>query len=106
MGRAEGIGMNLRRSVIRPRLARRVWEEQGGCCAACGDPFPSFQLHHILPAVFGGTNEHANLAGLCDQCHALAPNDPAEFEAFCGSLGRLGVWLQAARRVWRSGLRW
>lgn len=36
-------------------------------CSRCGGP--ACEVHHILPIVYGGTNEESNLASLCSCCH-------------------------------------
>lgn len=36
-------------------------------CSRCGGP--AHEAHHVLPIVYGGTNEESNLAPLCSACH-------------------------------------
>lgn len=66
-----------------PRARQAVLERQGGRCAACGaaiavlrggswSTLPGAGVHHVVPLRSGGTNDPANLAGLCGRCHARA----------------------------------
>jgi len=43
---------------------------QDGCCLLCGKR-PIQHIHHIVKRKKGGSNTIANLAGLCEACHAL-----------------------------------
>lgn len=66
-----------------PRARQAVLGRQGGRCAACGaviavmrggswSTLPGAGVHHAVPLRSGGTNDPANLAGLCGRCHARA----------------------------------
>lgn len=58
-----------------------IWERDGGCCRLCGvackrhkvdryDSDPKLgEIDHILPVVFGGTNDPENLRLLCKDCN-------------------------------------
>ncbi len=52
-------------------LRHRMLEERKGACEVCGFACEfCLQVHHITPIAKGGTNESANLALLCANCHA------------------------------------
>ena len=48
------------------KLRARVLAEES-TCRQCGAP--STVADHIVPRRFGGTDERANLEGLCKRCH-------------------------------------
>lgn len=43
-------------------------------CQNCGSS-DFLEIHHIVPILFGGTNNIGNLAVLCGSCHRLAHGD-------------------------------
>ncbi|MFC1801045.1 HNH endonuclease [Nanoarchaeota archaeon] len=45
----------------------------------------SFEIHHIKPVVFGGTDSEDNLITLCSVCHKFAPNKESEFKEYMES---------------------
>lgn len=66
-----------------PTARQAVLDRQGGRCAECGaviaerrggswSMLPGAGVHHVVPLRSGGTNDPANLAGLCGRCHARA----------------------------------
>lgn len=48
------------------RLAR---ERDGGICLTCGSTNRP-QIHHVIPARYGGTHDLSNLVTLCRSCHS------------------------------------
>lgn len=55
-----------------------VWSRQEGRCARCGvhkNEADGVAVHHIVHLSQGGSNELSNLAGLCQDCHALMHPD-------------------------------
>jgi hypothetical protein len=54
------------------KTAREVRAGAGHVCQKCGcfQPHRKLSVHHIIPVVSGGTNEHWNLMPLCESCHS------------------------------------
>ena len=50
---------------------RCLWEEQGGRCWYCEQPFSSrlVTIDHVLPRVLGGTNAWHNIVASCAKCN-------------------------------------
>jgi 5-methylcytosine-specific restriction endonuclease McrA len=48
---------------------RLVRERDGGVCRDCGSTDRP-QVHHVLPARYGGTHDLSNLVTLCRSCHS------------------------------------
>lgn len=67
------------------RRRRAVWRAQDDECARCRRDVSTHNraAHHHRPLSKGGSNELANLVGLCGECHALMHpgNDDEEFMA-------------------------
>lgn len=56
-------GSTWRWRKTRARILRRdPW-----CTAGCGRP--STEVHHVTPVADGGTDDPANLVGICHPCH-------------------------------------
>ncbi|MDI6916609.1 MAG: HNH endonuclease signature motif containing protein [Thermoplasmatales archaeon] len=58
-------------------MKRRVRNRANNRCERCGVDFDEDfdgEFHHIIPAVFGGSNELDNCSLLCHSCHNIAPN--------------------------------
>jgi 5-methylcytosine-specific restriction endonuclease McrA len=47
---------------------RRALRKTGGRCARCGSR-DRVEAHHVLPLLFGGTNDPENAMPLCHECH-------------------------------------
>lgn len=47
-------------------------------CQKCGE-VNCLEVHHILPLVYGGSNDPTNLITLCKNCHKKAPDKPDNF---------------------------
>ncbi len=54
------------------RLRERILRADPLCraCRAAGRIRPATELDHIVPLFKGGTDDDANLQGLCADCHA------------------------------------
>jgi 5-methylcytosine-specific restriction endonuclease McrA len=52
-------------------IRKRLIYERGHMCEMCGYT-GNLQLHHKLPAQFGGDCSDSNLILLCEKCHAEA----------------------------------
>lgn len=64
-----------RRRMINKRTARRLYNEQAGCCAYCGDILDyNYHIDHIKPLSVGGTNDYKNLVIACVDCNLSASN--------------------------------
>lgn len=68
---------------------KQVIIQDNCCCRRCGagvEEVP-LEVHHIVPLMYGGTNEYSNLAALCPLCHKQAPDvmpgDEAQFAVWC-----------------------
>lgn len=58
-------------------IKKKVKERSGNRCERCGiDIDENFEgeFHHIIPVIYGGSNELDNCSLLCHNCHILAPN--------------------------------
>lgn len=49
------------------RTANAIMKEK---CELCGSD-RGLEIHHIIPVVFGGTDDKDNLLCVCKKCHAL-----------------------------------
>lgn len=45
----------------------------------------TLEIHHIIPVVYGGTDELDNLLTLCRVCHKYAPNNKEKFIEYMDS---------------------
>jgi len=70
------------RRGIGAMMRRRVKEQQGWECDACGWPDFHLEIHHKQAVSFGGTGVRSNLVGLCATCHALAPALAREYPRY------------------------
>jgi len=61
-------------------LIKTVLERDIGLCQCCG--FKADSVHHIVPLVYGGTDELTNMVSLCDFCHGQAPDTIEEFNEY------------------------
>ncbi len=56
---------------------RRLWNEQDGCCAYCGEALDKYHIDHVVPIAQGGIHEPSNWALSCPSCnygkHARTP---------------------------------
>src|SRR5690625_2242396 len=65
------------RKILDPVIRRSVESRAGGSCECCGygqgepDLMGAFQVHHIIPVQYGGSDSKANLILLCHNCHKL-----------------------------------
>ena len=50
------------------REISRLWRARNPICGACRQQL-AVEVHHIVPLRDGGTHHHANLVGLCRECH-------------------------------------
>lgn len=48
-----------------------VRQEQRMCCAFCGVKCQRLEVHHKVPAEFGGADDRDNAVGLCLGCHDM-----------------------------------
>ena len=74
------LGNNLTKNVDTKKVKRRVPERikkaiaatQGFRCKACINIFDitGYDIDHIIPLQYGGTNHVVNLQALCKSCHA------------------------------------
>ena len=63
------------RVPLKPRERDSVWNMTGGRCVYCGvqtnrERFGTFQVDHVIPVSFGGTNDPKNLVPACKSCNA------------------------------------
>ncbi|KTF59832.1 MULTISPECIES: ParB N-terminal domain-containing protein [Bacillus amyloliquefaciens group] len=65
------------RKVLDPVIRRSVETRDGGYCQCCGfgkgepDFMGVFNVHHIIPVQYGGSDSKSNLILLCHNCHKL-----------------------------------
>lgn len=65
------------RKVLDPVIRRSVESRAGGACECCGygkgepDLMGAFQVHHMVPVQYGGSDGKSNLILLCHNCHKL-----------------------------------
>lgn len=62
----QGKSPNRIRGLTWHNLRRRVLQEEPTCCRC---PEPSTICDHIVPLFEGGTDDRANLQGMCAPCH-------------------------------------
>lgn len=60
----------LRNEYHNKKFKEYVLSVNGTRCVNCGEEYA--ELHHIVPLVFGGTNNVNNIVPLCYVCHKLA----------------------------------
>ena len=53
---------------IPPKVRRKVWSRDGGCCIICGNPRAKANAHYIRRSQ-GGLGIEQNVVTLCQQCH-------------------------------------
>lgn len=53
---------------IPPKVKRKVWERDGGCCIICGNPYAMPNAHYIRRSQ-GGLGIEQNVVTLCHKCH-------------------------------------
>lgn len=53
---------------IPPKVRRKVWARDGGCCIICGNPRAKANAHYIRRSQ-GGLGIEQNVVTLCQQCH-------------------------------------
>ena len=57
----------------------RLFEEQQGCCAYCGESLIDYHIDHVIPLSRGGSNWPENLCLACSECNlqkgALTPDE-------------------------------
>lgn len=58
-------------SEATPERKSKVLERDNGVCLRCGAT-DNLEVHHIIPAAHGGTDDLENLATLCKECHRIA----------------------------------
>lgn len=64
--------MDCEKKKINRFLVERL-KTQAGACELCGSR-RNLDVHHIIPVVYGGTDEEDNLIVVCKHCHgALTP---------------------------------
>ncbi|MDI6887512.1 MAG: HNH endonuclease signature motif containing protein, partial [Candidatus Thermoplasmatota archaeon] len=62
-------------------IKKKVRERAGNRCERCGIDFDEKfkgEFHHIIPVIYGGTNDLDNCSLLCYHCHLIAPNLKSE----------------------------
>ena len=61
-----------RRVVFSPELREQVRQRQGRKCIYCGVTLnrTNFQVDHVFPVEFGGSNEESNLQATCGSCNS------------------------------------
>lgn len=65
------------RKILDPVLRRSIEQRDEGYCQCCGfgkgepDFMGVFQVHHIIPVMYGGSDNKGNLILLCNNCHTL-----------------------------------
>ena len=62
------------RKRVRPTIVSSLMKEQKQRCKACGTPvstgdYNNCDVDHIIPLVYGGTNDSSNLQIVCVPCH-------------------------------------
>ena len=64
-------GLKNRQGRLTNYLRKKIIEERGARCENCGfDNYKEcIEVHHIIPAAKGGTNNPKNLIVLCSICH-------------------------------------
>lgn len=66
---------------------RRIFTQQKGCCAGCGEPLGKFHRDHIIPLASGGSNDAINIQLLCKPCNLRkGAKHPIEFMQSLGFL--------------------
>ncbi len=60
---------------------RKLYGEQSGCCAGCGELFRAnnLEVDHIVPRAKGGTDHLSNLQLLCGHCNRVKGNRGMEY---------------------------
>lgn len=53
---------------IPPKVRRKVWARDGGCCIICGSPQAKANAHYIRRSQ-GGLGIEQNVVTLCQECH-------------------------------------
>ena len=55
----------------RPAARRFIYERDHGICQECLQPvaFEAFEVDHIIPRAYGGTDESSNLRLTCRPCN-------------------------------------
>lgn len=61
----------MRKEYTSPKLQGEIKKELGDTCVNCGST-RYIEYHHIVPIVYGGTNNLSNIVPLCADCHAKA----------------------------------
>ena len=57
----------------------KVWDKTNGICIYCGNkllPFINFQVEHLFPRSYGGSEKTANLFPVCKDCNYCRKNLP------------------------------
>lgn len=58
---------------------RRLWQEQGGCCAYCKELLTIYHIDHVIPIARGGEHVPTNWCLSCPSCnfrkHARTPEE-------------------------------
>jgi hypothetical protein len=54
---------------VAPSTREDIFAAQVGKCADCGDPLTRFEVDHRMPLFLGGSNDRANSAAICPDCH-------------------------------------
>ena len=73
------LAVGRRFSSISPKIARAVLLRDGHCRVPGCDLTYSLEIHHLVPRSYGGTDDIANLAAVCNLAHhheQLVPHGP------------------------------
>ena len=66
---------------------RRIFNQQKGRCAGCGERLGKFHRDHIMPLALGGSNDAINIQLLCKPCNLRKhAKHPIEFMQSLGFL--------------------
>ena len=61
----------MKQNFSNPSFRKIMKKKLGGVCANCGSD-KDIQYHHIVPILYGGTNNLSNIVPLCRFCHGKA----------------------------------
>jgi hypothetical protein len=72
-----------------------VWLSQGNACHKCRKQTQQYEIDHIVPVCSGGSNDRANLRGLCRTCH----HEATQIQRESGVLKYEGLVSQMSPRI-------
>ena len=81
-----GLALMLYGMAFSKTIRNKVYKDQGGNCADCGEHFARLETHHIIPHALGGPDTIDNAVGLCTcgKCGGNGCHEEADRLAFQG----------------------